>query len=141
MVPPSPTAGFDFPDIDYPVSLYDAFNAVEAALWCVVAGVILLRTNCESWQQRGGALLGGAAFLVFGVTDLCEIGQAGNLPIWLWSLKIACGFAILVARFTWLGWSHFSWRSREFVFGLGCLTAVVLIIALQRWLETIELQG
>lgn len=124
-------------DSVFQMSLYDAFNAVEAVLWGLVAAIILLRTRCETWQQRNGALLGGAAFLVFGVTDLCEIGRAGNLPIWLWSLKIACGLAILAARFTWLGWNRFSWKSRAFGFGLGCLAAVLLIIVLQRWLETL----
>src|SRR5688572_28589839 len=74
---------------------YDRFNLVEAALWVVVALAVLFRTSPVTPQQRWGVALGGAAFVLFGGTDLLEIGCAGFVPLWLWVLKIACGCAIL----------------------------------------------
>ncbi len=114
---------------------YNAFNAIEAALWAVVAITIAVRVPCANWQQRSGALIGSTAFVAFGGSDLLEIGRAGALPLWLWGLKIGCGCAILTARFTWLGWNHFRWRSREFLFGLACLIAVIFVIVVQRLIE------
>lgn len=114
---------------------YNAFNAIEAALWVVVAITIAVRVPCANWRQRSGALLGSTAFVAFGGSDLLEIGRAGALPLWLWGLKIVCGCAILAARFTWLGWSQFRWRSREFLFGFACLIAVIFVIVVQRLIE------
>ncbi len=76
------------------------------------------------------------AFIAFGMTDLLEVGRIGTFPLWLWGLKIACGIAILASRYTWLGWQRFRWTDREMRFGIGCLIAVIGIIALQRWLES-----
>ncbi len=114
---------------------YNAFNAIEAALWMVVAITIAVCVPCANWQQRSGVVMAGGAFVAFGGTDLLELGRDGSLPLWLWGLKIACGCAILAARFTWLGWNHFHWRSREFLFGWACLAAVVTIIIVQRWID------
>lgn len=114
---------------------YDTFNLVEACLWGVVAIVIALRAPRSSRQQRTGLILGVVAFLAFGVSDLLEIGKNGMLPLWLWGFKIACGIAILAARYQWLGWRKFCWRDREFLFGLGCLLAVLAVITLQRILH------
>jgi len=118
------------------MSWYDAFNAVEAGLWGVVAVVIAWRTPRQTSQQWVAVWLAGGAFLAFSVTDLLELGRAGDLPLWLWGLKIACGVAIFAARFLWLGWKQFSWHSREVRFGLACLFAVLLIIALQHVLNS-----
>ena len=84
-----------------------------------------------TWQQRGAVALGSAAFLAFGGTDLLEIGCAGRLPSWLWGLKIACGCAILVARYTYRGWRTFRWTDREFLFGLALLAGVAIVLAVQ----------
>jgi hypothetical protein len=110
---------------------YDTFNTVEAALWGVVAGVILRRTPCSSRQQRAAVSVAAGAFAVFGLTDLLEIGRAGTIPWWLWTAKIICGCTILAARYTWRGWNTFRFRDREFLFGLGCLVAVGVVIAMQ----------
>lgn len=114
---------------------YNSFNTVEALLWFAVAIVIAVRVPTQTRQKRFGAGLASASFLVFGVTDLLEVGRAGHLPLWLWGLKIACGVGIFVSRYTWLGWNRFRWRDREFLFGLGCLVAVLVVIVLERWLE------
>jgi len=114
---------------------YNSFNAAEAGLWMLVAAVIPFRAARVTTQQRFAVLLGSPAFLTFGVTDLMEIGREGSLPMWLWGLKVACGAAILSARYTWLGWSRFRWHDREVLFSAGCLAAVIAVIALQRQIE------
>jgi len=118
---------------------YNTFNAVEAGLWGVVAVVIACCTPCSTRQQRAAVTLGSAAFMAFGVTDLLEIGRAGAIPLWLWGLKIACGSGILAAHYTWRGWTTFRCRDREFLFGLGCLVAVAIMIAVQHVVESREL--
>lgn len=110
---------------------YNAFNTVEAGLWAIVAVVIPNRAACGNRQQRAALALASAAFLAFGATDLLEIGRDGYLPIWLWGCKIACGVAILTARYMWLGWTKFRWRDCEVLFGLACLLAVTVLIYLQ----------
>lgn len=115
---------------------YDAFNAIEAGLWVLVAVVIAVRVPCHSRQQWCGVGMGSVAFLVFAGTDVLEIGRFGTFPTWLWGLKIACGTAFLAARYTWLGWNRFRWTDREVRFGLACLVGVVVIITIQNWLET-----
>lgn len=119
---------------------YNSFNAIEAALWAVVACLIPLRVACASWQQRWGTVLGSAAFVAFGITDLLEIGREGFIPLWLWGFKIACGLAILAARYTWLGWNRFRWRDRELAFGLFCLISVIVLILLQRFNERLGIR-
>jgi hypothetical protein len=114
------------------MSLYDAFNAIEAVLWAVVAVVIWCRAPTPTRQQRLSVHLALAAFLAFGATDLLEIGSQGRLPMWLWGCKIGCGVAILIARYMWRGWATFRWRDREMTFAARCLIAVVGVVALQR---------
>ena len=114
---------------------YDRFNFVEACLWVLVALAIPLRAKANSGQQRVAVALGSVAFLAFGATDLLEIGRAGHIPGWLWGLKVACGAAILSARYTYRDWRTFHWRDREFLFALACLAAVVLVIAVQHRAE------
>lgn len=114
------------------INWYNAFNTVEAGLWGVVALVILCRPQVDNRRQRSAVVLGGIAFIAFGLTDLLEVGREGRLPQWLWGAKVACGVAIVSARYTWRGWATFRWRDREFLFGLACLLAVGVIIYLQR---------
>lgn len=116
---------------------YDAFNAIEAVLWVIVAGVIAIRVPRTTAQQRFAIILGSMAFLAFAGTDLLEIGRTGTFPAWLWGLKIGCGIAILAARYTWRGWHRFRWTDREMQFGIACLIGVAVIIALQRWLDAL----
>lgn len=120
---------------------YDAFNALEAGLWVIVAAVIVFCVPCHTLQQRFGTGLGGVAFLAFAGTDLLEVGRIGIFPVWLWGLKIVCGITILAARYTWRGWHRFRWTDREVRFGIACLLSVFLIIALQVWLENLSHSG
>ena len=97
----------------------------------LVATAIAVRTPRKSHQQRLGVFLGVVSFVAFGVTDVIEARHQGSIPLWLWGFKILCGIGILSARYTWRGWSTFRWRDREILFGLGCLIAVIVVIALQ----------
>ncbi|MFO1042405.1 MAG: hypothetical protein U0941_11505 [Planctomycetaceae bacterium] len=112
--------------------MYALFNLIEGILWFVVAAIILVRVPCATAIQRRAVFSGAAAFAVFGVTDFLESQTEGRIPGWLWGLKIACGAAILASRYSYEGWSRFRWYDREFLFGLGCLVAVGLIILLQK---------
>ncbi len=112
---------------------YQIFNAIEAGLWFVVAVLILLNVERRNLHQRIGTTLGAVAFTLFGITDLLEIQREAQIPLWLWAFKIACGVLILSARYTWLGWAKFRWYHREVLFGLACLMAVVLIVAVQHY--------
>lgn len=110
---------------------YESFNLAEACLWVLVAAVIVIRAPRKSRQQRWGVFLGAVSFVAFGLTDVIEARHQGSIPLWLWGFKILCGVGILSARYTWRGWSTFRWRDREFLFGLGCLIAVIAVIVLQ----------
>lgn len=113
------------------VTWYQSFNLVEAFLWMIVAGVIATRVRRENNQQCFAVVLGCIAFVVFGVSDLLEVSHEAAIPAWLWGMKIACGAAILSARYTWVGWSKFRWNDREFLFGLALLAATIAVIAIQ----------
>ncbi|MEI8379380.1 MAG: hypothetical protein WCJ09_04570 [Planctomycetota bacterium] len=117
-------------------SMYAIFNVIEGILWFVVATTIVVRVPRATVVQRRTVFGGAAAFAVFGVTDFLESGTDGRLPAWLWLLKIACGVAILASRYTYKGWDRFRWYDREFLFGIGCLVAVSLIIVLQKFVLT-----
>jgi hypothetical protein len=110
---------------------YDRFNLIEAGLWVVVALAILFRARPATRQQCWAVAVAGIAFVVFGGTDLLEIGCAGFVPGWLWGLKIACGATILAARYAYRGWRTWRWTDREFLFGLAMLLAVGVVIAVQ----------
>lgn len=110
---------------------YEWFNLTEAGLWMLVATVIVFRVPRKSLQQQWGVFIGVVSFVAFGVTDVVEARHGGSIPLWLWGFKILCGVGILSARYTWRGWSTLRWSDREFLFGLGCLMAVIAVIVLQ----------
>jgi hypothetical protein len=113
------------------VTWYQAFNLAEAVLWWCAAMVIVCRVPCASLQQRGAVVLGGISFIAFGVTDVLEATHEHWIPLWLWGFKVLCGVGIFSARYTWRGWNRFRWSDREFLFGLGCLIAVMMLVWLQ----------
>ncbi len=113
------------------MSWYQAFNLIEAGLWFVVAMVIAIRAPRATRQQFRGVILATVSFSLFGVTDILEAFHEGFIPLWLWGMKCLCGVGILSSRYTWRGWNTFRWRDREFLFGLFCLAAVVILIVLQ----------
>lgn len=114
---------------------YKVFNLTEAVLWWLVAVVICFRCPRHTHQQRWGVALGVAAFIAFGFTDVIEAYHEAGIPLWLWGFKILCGIGILSARYTWRGWSSFRWKDREFLFGLACLAAVIVVMLLQQQID------
>ena len=75
-------------------SLHAAFNYGEAALWGLIAVVLLWRCRLPG----GWRWLLPLAFAVFAVTDLIEIQTgAWNDPWWLGVLKAACVLVFLLA--------------------------------------------
>lgn len=112
-------------------SWYIVFNAAEGLLWMTVALAIWIRCPVENRQQLWAVRLGSLAFAVFGVTDWMECSFEGRIPPWLWCLKVACGAAILAARYTWRGWNSFRFRDREVLFAMFCLIAVAGLMWLQ----------
>ena len=113
------------------VDWYRRFNQTEAVLWLLVALFILWRVRPANARQRVAVWAAAATFAVFGLSDWLEADQYGRVPLWLYGLKIACGLSIFVCRFTWLGWSTWHWRHREFLFGVFCLAAVAFAIWFQ----------
>ena len=112
--------------------IYRWFNLIEALLWLIVAAIVSFRVPRSTSQQRRGVALGAFAFVLFGLSDVVEVQHTGNYPWWLWGWKIICGTLILVSRYTYIGWHRFRWRDREFLFGLSCLIAVMIVIFIQQ---------
>jgi hypothetical protein len=113
-------------------SWYARFNVVEGVLWMAVAAVVALRTPAADSRQRWAARCGVLALAAFGATDWLECRYEAIIPLWLWAMKIACGGAILAARYTWLGWRRFRFQEREVMFAVFCLVCVAGLIWLQR---------
>lgn len=112
-------------------SWYVNFNLLEGVLWWVVAVIVAIRCPASSPQQRWAATGGSMAFVIFGITDWFECRYEGQIPLWLWGMKIACGAAFLTARYTWLGWGNVRFPNREFWFALFCLVCVIGLIWFQ----------
>ncbi|WP_437226357.1 hypothetical protein SH661x_004542 [Planctomicrobium sp. SH661] len=110
---------------------YQLFNDVEAVLWGIASITVLFKTPCSTPQQVWAARLGALSFFVFGITDLIEAAHETWIPLWLWGLKCLCGVGLISSRYMWKGWNRFRWTDREFLFGVGCLLAVLVLIKLQ----------
>lgn len=113
-------------------SWYVLFNACEGALWMIAAGVLAGRAPRSGPRQEQAVRVATVALLMFGVSDWLECRYEARIPLWLWGFKVACGVALLVARFQWRGWNQFRISDREVLFGLFCLMCVAGLIVLQR---------
>jgi len=71
-----------------------------------------------------------SGFILLGITSLLEAGRTGDLPAWLWTSKIACAVFLSSCRFTYIGWQNFPLNDKWLLFGLFCLAANAVIIAL-----------
>ncbi len=111
--------------------LLQIFNRVEALLWCGVAVLLLWRLHPKNPRQRRAKGMAVAGFLLFGASDWLEAAAVGRVPLWLYAMKIACGALLLASRFTWIGWRHWHWRHRDFLFGVFCLLVVLAAIWFQ----------
>lgn len=113
------------------MSAYSVFNLVEGCLWFGVAVALHVVLTARSVRQRVWLVIASVGFVLFGLSDFLESRVTTTLPWWLWTLKIGCGALLITARFGYLGWDRFSFRDRYVRFGLACLAAVTVVIALQ----------
>lgn len=72
------------------------FNYAEAALWAVIACVLLVKRRGSEVPIARLQLLAAVAFFFFGISDLVET-QTGAWwkPWWLLVWKVACVVALL----------------------------------------------
>ena len=74
------------------------FNAFEAGWWGVLGLVVLF----AMWGRQGPRVWLAAGLIVFGVSDVIEIGSgAWWRPWWLLVLKGGCVVVIVVAAWLW----------------------------------------
>ena len=66
-------------------------------IWGIVAAVVDLGAPVTSRPQGASVTTAALAFVLFGLSDVLEVGTCGILPGWLWGLKVACGGIILAA--------------------------------------------
>ncbi len=79
-------------------------NLIEAALWCVIGGVVLLHAMLK--RGRLYSVIAGVTFLLFGLSDVVETRTgAWWRPWWLLAWKGAC-----LAVFLALVLCHFARR-------------------------------
>lgn len=71
-------------------SIHSVGNSLEAALWLVVAGMLLV-AGCRRAPRRQIYWLASATFVAFGFSDVVEV-QTGAFwrPWWLLVWKLAC---------------------------------------------------
>lgn len=113
------------------MTFYDGFNLIEGVLWWGVAALLLRNATRANSRRRRLFLVAALVFGLFGVTDWLEVGRAGQLPLWLWALKVTCGATILWTRYEFRGWHTLRWHDRELLFSAGCLVGVAIAITLQ----------
>ncbi len=114
------------------MSWYSLFNNIEGLLWLFVAGFVFVKTPYSTRQQQLSINLATLGFLAFGLTDFLEANYEAHVPLWLYALKISCGTAIFISRYTWKSWNRFRFTDREFLFAIFCLAAVTAIIIYQQ---------
>lgn len=108
---------------------FETFNRIEACFWFAIAISLHLIARPPDWKRRLCLIAASCGFILFGFTDILEAPTHGDVPGWLWFLKIGCAAFLLACRFTYIGWKNFSLTDRYFLFGLLCLAASVAIIA------------
>jgi hypothetical protein len=87
--PPSPSRDFIL------------FNRIEAALWLVIALIMLIQSIREP-RWRHLALVAAIAFAAFGISDLVETRTgAWWHPWWLSTWKAACVIIFAALLFAW----------------------------------------
>jgi|TARA_B110000037_G_scaffold46432_1_gene56867 hypothetical protein len=104
-----------------PYAVFEIFNKVEAFIWFGAAFVLPFLFKAGSRKQRRALIGASFGFFLFGITDLLEAPTHGQVPVWLWGLKVASAAFLLTCRFTYIGWRNFRITDRWFVFAVICL--------------------
>jgi hypothetical protein len=84
------------------IDVPSVFNAVEAAVWLVVAAIL----TWASWRRTGRIRAYGAvaalSFAAFAASDVVEIQTgAWYRPLWLLAWKAACIATLAVCYYRW----------------------------------------
>ena len=85
---------------------YIQFNALEGALWMLLAGVAYIVYRLVSPRYNKISIVSMVLLLLFGISDFLEIGVGNFLEPdlwWLFAWKVACVIG-LVAVFVWYVW-------------------------------------
>ena len=120
--------------MDDPFLIYVIFNRLEGIAWVAIAIGLPFVVRPITRRQKWSTLAASIGFVLFGLTDFLEAPLRGQLPGWLWMMKIFCAALILSCRFSYIGWNRFHFTDRYFLFGLSCLTATLAVIWLQQLL-------
>jgi hypothetical protein len=110
---------------------YEIFNKVEGIMWFIVAVALPFYIRPRTGRQKLSIAVASAGFALFGLSDFLEAPFQGQLPVWLWTYKIACAALILSCRFAYIGWRRFRLTDRYVLFALICLGASAGAIYLQ----------
>jgi hypothetical protein len=121
--------------MDWAFDIYSGFNLVEGLVWIAFAIGIPFRVDTNTPTKRRAVALASTGFVFFAASDFSEAWIGGEIPVWLWLLKISSGLAILSSRFWYVGWRRFKFSDRYFLFGIACIFAVTIVIIFQRYAE------
>ena len=117
-----------------PHIIYEVFNRLEGAAWWIIGLALPFFVPHQTRRQRWALVGAFFGFVMFGVTDFLEAPLRGQLPWWLWGLKILCAAWLLCCRFFYIGWHRFRLTDRYVIFAAFCLIAVFGVMALQHYL-------
>jgi len=110
-----------------PHAVFEIFNKLEAFIWFGVAALIPFLIKSGSRKQTLSKIGASFGFVLFGITDLLEASTHGQVPVWLWILKIASAAFLLACRSSYLGWRNFRLTDRWVVFAILCLGVSIAI--------------
>ena len=114
------------------MAVYEIFNRAEGLIWFLVAAALPFMIPSESAAQRTAVFIASAGFILFGISDFLEAPTHGNMPAWLWALKIGCATLLLACRFTYIGWKNFRITDRYFLFGFLSLAVSIAIMIIAK---------
>ena len=115
--------------------MYSGFNFVEGVLWIAFAIGIPIVIDTSTPSRKRSVALASIGFVFFAASDFSEAWIGGEIPVWLWILKITSGLMILSSRFFYVGWQRFKLNDRYFLFGLFCMIAVAAVIIFQNYAQ------
>jgi len=110
-------------------AVFEIFNWFEAFIWFGIAIYVPFSIRSSSKRQKACVAAASFGFVAFGITDLLEAPTHGNVPIYLWILKIGCVAFLLLCRFHFIGWKKFRFTDRYFILGFLGLAISVAIFA------------
>lgn len=117
-----------------PQIIYEIFNRIEGIAWWIIAVVLPFVVKYPTRRQHWAVFAASLGFILFGISDFLEAPVHGQLPWWLWALKVFCAAWLLACRFFYVGWHRFRLTDRYVLFAIFCLFAVFGVMVLQHYL-------